>query len=105
MVMIEKIAEVNGIVGKLEELVRELVSERNAAANEVARLRKNLDDREMDLLQLDEQLRSETMKFEEELAKLKQEREDIERKFDELAERIRSILPLLPESKHEASDG
>ncbi|MDR1481698.1 MAG: hypothetical protein LBI74_03640 [Synergistaceae bacterium] len=103
--MIEKIAAVYGIVEKLEESVRELVAERNASANEIMRLRKNLDDREMDLLQLDERLRNETERFEDELARLKQEREEIEKKFDELAERIRSILPLLPESKHEASDG
>ena len=102
--MIEKIAEVNGIIEKLEERVRALADERNAALSEVAGLKKSLDDREMELLQLDEELRSETKRFEAELARLNQEREETEKHFDELALRVRALLPLLPEYRCEARD-
>jgi chromosome segregation ATPase len=102
--MIEKIAEVNGIIEKLEERVRALADERNAALSDAAGLKKSLDDREMELLQLDEELRSETKRFEAELARLNQEREETEKHFDELASRVRSLLSLLPEYRCEARD-
>ncbi|MDR3331332.1 MAG: hypothetical protein LBT08_01775 [Synergistaceae bacterium] len=99
--MFAKISELEEIVGKLETLVKSLAKERDQATEEASRMKKALDEREFELLQLDEELQRETKRFQEERASMELEQEETGRKLDDLASRIRALLPLLPESNSE----
>ncbi|MDR1885607.1 MAG: hypothetical protein LBQ56_04975 [Synergistaceae bacterium] len=101
--MIAKITELDGIVERLETLVRTIARERDSALEEVERLRKNLDDRELELLQLDEELQRATQRFDDERAATAQEREETERRLDDLASRIKSMLPPPSENSSEVA--
>ena len=97
--MIAKLAEFENIIVKLESLIKNLKADRDQALDEVERLKKLVDQRELELLQLDEEIQSEAKNFEERLKAAADEREDAEKKLDELAIRIRSLLPLLPDDQ------
>ncbi len=95
--MMGKIAEIEAAANKLESMVRSLVEDRTRAWAEVDRLRKALDEREMEFLQMDEEFQRAAHRFEEECATMRDERADVERRLDEVSSRIRTLLPLLPE--------
>lgn len=95
--MIGKINEIESAAERLETSVRFLVEDRARAWAEVDRLKKTLDERELELLQLDEQLSRETKRFEEERDALVMAREDAEKCLEQVAARVQSLLPLLPE--------
>lgn len=96
--MIEKLTEIENVVDKLETLVRTLREDRDRAWEEVGRLKKALDERETELLQLDEEIRQEAKRFDEQMQSMHQEREDVSNRLDEVAGRIRDLLPLLPKT-------
>jgi predicted nucleic acid-binding Zn-ribbon protein len=91
--MIEKIAEIDGIVDKLELLIKTLREERDSAVNEFSRLKKDLDDREMELLQMDEEMQKQAKRFEEEKEIMAREQTEAQKKLDSMADRIRQLLP------------
>jgi predicted nucleic acid-binding Zn-ribbon protein len=95
--MFGKIAEIDGIVDRLESLIKTLSEERDNAVDELARVKKTLDDRETELLQMDDEIQRETKRFEEERRTMMQEQADAEQRLEKLAYRIRELLPLLPE--------
>ncbi|MDR3254230.1 MAG: hypothetical protein LBT31_01510 [Synergistaceae bacterium] len=102
--MIAKITEIDGIVDKLESLIKTLREERDSAVSEAARLKKVMDDREMEILQVDDQLQKESKRIEEERKAMVQEHADYEQRLGELATRIRELLPLLTEADAFASE-
>ena len=95
--MIGRIAEIEAAADKLVSMVGSLVEDREKAWAEVARLKKALDEREMEFLQMDEEFQRAAKRFEEERATMRDERADVERRLDEVSSRIRTLLPLLPE--------
>lgn len=95
--MIGRINEIESSAERLESLVRSLVDDRARAWAEVDRLKKSLDDRELELLQLDEHLQNETKRFEEERDSLTTSLAEAETCLEQVALRMRTILPLLPE--------
>lgn len=99
--MIAKLTEFENIIEKLEALIKNLKDDRDRAWDEVERVKKIVDQRELELLQLDEEIQREAKRFEERMQALVDEREDAEKKLDELGARIRDLLPLLPENGHE----
>lgn len=93
--MMERIEEIQSSADKLEMMVRALVDDRASARSEVARLKQELDDRELAYLQLDEEHQKMQKEFEEERARMTREKEEAERQLSEVADRIRSLLPIL----------
>ena len=99
--MIAKLTDFENIIEKLESLIKNLKDDRDRAWDEVERIKKIVDQRELELLQLDEEIQRETKNFEERIKAFVDERADAEKKLDELGIRIRDLLPLLPESRDE----
>jgi chromosome segregation ATPase len=96
--MIAKITEIDGIIDKLESLIKTLREERDEAVQELAAVKKNLDDRELELLQLDEEMQRDKKRFDEERQVVLQERAEAAQKLDKIALRIRELVPLLPQN-------
>ncbi len=95
--MMGRLAEIETAADRLESLVKSLVEDRARAWAEAERLKKALDEREMEFLQMDEEFQRAAKRFEEECATMRDERADAERRLDEVSSRIRTLLPLLPE--------
>lgn len=100
--MINKITDIETAMDRLEAMVRELQADRTRAWEEVSRLKKALDDREMELLQMDEEMQQNAKRFEEERDAMRGEQTETEQKLEQVALRIRNLLPLLPD--HDADD-
>lgn len=96
--MMNKLTELEKVVERLETFVDALCEERDEAVCEAKNLRKALDERELELLQIDEESRKEKERLREELETAKAELEESDRRMERLAERIRNLLPLLPDS-------
>lgn len=94
--MIKKIEEIEHSLAKLEEIIKTLRSERDDAKKTAESLKKQLDDRELELLQLDEEMQNLTKRYEDELTTLRQDRQTLEKKLDSFSERVRELIPLLP---------
>ena len=97
--MIKKIEEIESSLAKLEGIIKTLRSERNSAKETAENLKKQLDERELELLQLDEEIQTTTKRYEDELVTLREDRRTLEKKLDSFAGRIRELIPLLPESE------
>jgi predicted nucleic acid-binding Zn-ribbon protein len=95
--MIEKITEIDGIVDKLELLIKTLREEKSKAADESERLKKDLDDREMELLQMDEEMQKQAKRFEEEREIMAREQAELRQRLDSMVVRIRQLLPPQPD--------
>ena len=95
--MITRIAEIEQIAEKLETMIKSLIKDRDEAWSEVARLKQMLDDRELELLQTDEELQ----KVQGERDSVMRDKEDTERRLDDVAYRIKELLPLLTEDDEE----
>ena len=95
--MITRIAEIEQIAEKLETMIKSLIKERDDALAEVDRLKRTLDDRELELLQTDEELQKVT----NERDSVMRDKEDTERRLDDVAFRIKELLPLLDEEGEE----
>lgn len=105
--MIRKLEEIEKSLAKLGDAVKTMRLERDSARNAASSLRKQLDERELELLQLDEEIQNATKKYEEELATLREDRKTMEKKLDSFGGRIRELISLLPnnEEKRNASSG
>ena len=99
--MIKKLEEIDIALAKLEELTRTLRSERDCARDAADNLKKQLDDRELELLQLDDEIQSMTKRHEEELSAMRDEQRKSEERLDSLAGRIREMIPMLSEESRE----
>ncbi|MDR1515711.1 MAG: hypothetical protein LBS45_08450 [Synergistaceae bacterium] len=95
--MIAKITEIEGIIDKLESVIIKLRDERDRAVDELSAAKKALDDRELELLQMDEEMQREAARFEDERNMIKQERDDAGGRLEKLASRIRELVSFLPE--------
>jgi predicted nucleic acid-binding Zn-ribbon protein len=94
--MIAKITEIDGIIDRLENMMTALREERDRAISELASLKTELDERELELLQMDEEMRREAARFEDERNMIQQERSEAEARLDKLASRIRELISFLP---------
>lgn len=97
--MIKKIEEIESSLAKLEDIIKTLRSERDSAKKSAENLKKQLDERELELLQLDEEIQNTTKRYEEELKTLREDRQTLEKKLDSFAARVRELIPLLPEAE------
>jgi chromosome segregation ATPase len=95
--MIAKLNEIESVIDKLESVIKTLREERDSALNELALVKKTLDEREIELLQMDEEMQREIKRFEDEQNEIAQERLDAEQRLEKIAIRIRELVPLLPE--------
>lgn len=93
--MITRMAEIEQVAEKLEAMIKSLIKDRDDAWAEVARLKQMLDDRELELLQTDEELQ----KVQGERDSVMRDKEDTERRLDDVAFRIKELLPLLTEDE------
>jgi uncharacterized coiled-coil DUF342 family protein len=94
--MIAKITEIEGIIDKLENVIIKLRDERDRAMDELAAAKRALDERELELLQMDEETRQETARLEDERNAIKGECDDANQRLDKLASRIRELVSFLP---------
>lgn len=97
--MIKKIEEIENTLAKLEGLIKNLRTERDSAKSAGESLKAQLDERELELLQLDEEIQNMTKRHEEETLALKEERKKLEEKLDSLTNRLREMIPMLSESE------
>ena len=96
--MIAKITEIDGIIERLGSAMTALREERDLAVRELASVKTALDEREIELLQMDEEMQREIARFEDERKMLQQERGEAEERLEKLASRVRELVSLLPES-------
>lgn len=102
--MIKKIEEIESALAKLEEMAKSLRVERDSAREAGKALKKQLDEREFELLQLDEEIQNMTKRHEEEIKALQDEQRKLEEKLGSFANRIREMIPMLSEPE-EAGKG
>jgi chromosome segregation ATPase len=93
--MADSIMDIESGIEKIEVLVKNLREDRDKARSEVAALKSALDDRELELLQIDEELQQERRRFEEQLSESVRSKEDLEHRLTEVASKIRNLLPLI----------
>ncbi|MDR0651921.1 MAG: hypothetical protein LBG12_01310 [Synergistaceae bacterium] len=99
--MSDSIADIeNGLV-KIEALIRGLFNDRDRARAEAADLKRALDDREMELLTLDEAQQNMKDDYERQIAESSRAREELELKLEELASKIMDLIPLAEEYSSE----
>jgi chromosome segregation ATPase len=98
LAMIAKITEIDGIIDKLETVIMKLREERDRAVDELAAVKKALDERELELLQMDEETQRAIAGFEDELRVIKQERSEAEQRLESVAVRVRELVSFLPDS-------
>jgi chromosome segregation ATPase len=90
--MADSIIDIESGLERIETLVKALREDRDKARAETEVLKKNLDDRELELLQLDEELQN-TVKSKAEL----------ENRLTEVASRVKNLLPLISDYPGEIS--
>lgn len=95
--MTGRVAEIEESAARLERSISALVADRERAWAEVARLKKALDERELEFLQMDEEYQRAVKKFDDERAAMDAEKADVERRLDEVASKVKALLPLLPD--------
>jgi predicted nucleic acid-binding Zn-ribbon protein len=95
--MSDTIIDIESGIDRLESLVRTLREDRDKARAEAMTLRRALDEREMELLQTDEELQLQKKRCADDIAEERKLREDLELRLAEVADRIRRIFPLLDE--------
>ena len=78
--------------------IEALREERDLAVRELASVKTALDEREIELLQMDEEMQREIARFEDERKMLQQERGEAEERLEKLASRVRELVSFLPES-------
>ncbi|MDR1965095.1 MAG: hypothetical protein LBQ36_00170 [Synergistaceae bacterium] len=93
--MIDSIIDIENGIDKIESLVKSLRDDRDKARSELASLKSALDDRELEILQMDEEHRNEINRLNEQFSEEKNAKEDLERRLGEVAARIRGLLPLM----------
>jgi len=95
--MSDSIMDIESGIDKIEAMIKSLRDERDKAVSDAAAAKRALDDREMELLQSDEELQQTKRRCEEKLAEEKKAREDIEARLAEVASKVKNLLPLVTE--------
>jgi chromosome segregation ATPase len=95
--MSSSITDIESGITKLEALIKSLREDRDKARAEAAEAKSALEERELELLQADEERREERRGFEDTLSETRQESEKLEAKLAELAARIKNLMPLIAE--------
>ena len=102
--MSDSMLDIENGLDKIEALVRTLREERDEAKAEAESTRRALDDREMEFLQIDEELQDVKRRSEEQLAAERREREDLEDRLAEVALKVKNLMPLVMKYSDEAQD-
>ena len=89
-------------MGKIETLVKALRDERDAARAEMESMRRALDERETEFLQVDDELQKIRRESEDKLAAERKEREDLEFRLAEVASKLKNLMPLVMKYSDEA---
>jgi chromosome segregation ATPase len=102
--MSDPILDIEDSVGKIEALIKNLRDERDKAVKEAAGLRSALDDRELELLQCDEELQKTRRDCENRLDEARRDREDMENRLADVAARVKNILPIVSDYADSPAD-
>jgi ribosome-binding protein aMBF1 (putative translation factor) len=90
----------NGLL-KIEALIKGLSEDRDKARTETEALKRTLDDREMELLTLDDAQQNMKNDYEKQIAESSRAREELELKLEDLASKIMALMPLVEEYSSE----
>jgi chromosome segregation ATPase len=90
----------NGLL-KIETLIRGLFEDRDEARAEITDLKRALDDRELELLALDEAQQNMKNDYERQIAESSRAREELELKLEDLASKVMALMPLAEEYSSE----
>ena len=96
--MSNTIMDIEGSIDRIEALIKDLRGERDGARQEAAALKLALDERELELLQSDDELQQTKRLCQEQIELLAEERrvkEETESRLSEIASRVKSLLPLV----------
>ena len=102
--MSSSIIDIESGITKLEALIKSLREDRDKARAEAAEAKRLLDERELELLQVDEERQEERRGFDDMLSEARQASENLEARLAELAARIKNLVPLVAEYDHTDSD-
>ena len=102
--MSDSILDIENGLDKIEALVKTLREERDTAKTDAEAARRALDDREMECLQIDEELQELKRSSEEQLGAERRERENLEDRLAEVALKFKNIMPLVMQYSDEAQD-
>jgi predicted nucleic acid-binding Zn-ribbon protein len=91
------ITDIESGITKIEALIKALREDRDKARAEAADAKRLLDERELELLQMDEERQEERRVSDDRLSEAKQASENLEAKLTELAARIKNLMPLVAE--------
>ena len=100
--MSDTIMDIESCMDKIEALVKTLREERDAARAEIESMRRALDERETEFLQVDDELQKIRREGEEQLAAERREREDLENRLTAVASKLKNMLPLVAQYYDEA---
>jgi chromosome segregation ATPase len=95
--MSDSMTDIESGIDKIEALIKTLRDERDTARAEAAKTKRELDDREMELLQFDEEMAQTKRRYEEQLTEATQAREDMETRLAEVAAKVKNLMPLVAE--------
>ena len=101
--MSDSILDIESGIDKIEALVKALREERDKAKAEAEMMRRTLDDREMEFLQIDEELQEMRRNGDGRLAEERRVREELENRLAEVAAKVKNLLPIV-EYSEEAQD-
>ena len=102
--MSDSILDIESGLDKIEALVKALREERDTAIAEAEAMKRALDDRETEYLQIDEELQEIKRTSEEQLEAARREREDLENRLAEVALKFKNILPLVMKYSDKADE-
>jgi len=100
--MSDSILDIESGIDKIEALIKTLREERDKAKAEVESIKRALDDREMEFLQIDEELQELKRNGDERFAEERRIREDLENRLTEVASKVKNLLPIVMEYSGEA---
>jgi uncharacterized protein involved in exopolysaccharide biosynthesis len=98
------IIDIESGIAKIETLIKSLREDRDKARAEAAEAKRLLEERELELLQMDEERQDERRGFDEALSEARQASENLETRLAELAARIKNLMPLVAEYDHADSN-
>jgi chromosome segregation ATPase len=99
--MSSSIIDIENGITKIEALIKLLREDRDKAREEEEAAKRAIEEREIELLQMDEDRQEERRGYEEKLSEARQANEELEARLTELAARIKNnIVPLVAEYDH-----
>ena len=99
--MSDSIANIENGLLKIETLIRGLSEDRDKARAETAEMKRALEDRELELMALDETQQNMKDDYERQIAESSRAREELELKLEELASKIMALMPIAEEYSSE----